>query len=81
MNTFISRVLNWLKPTDNMPPEIRRAKQLVLAIDAGGIPLDPAKTCRIAEDLGLEVSKNARMEDTIDRIRITPVWLIEWVAT
>ena len=70
MNTFISRVLNWLKPPDNMPAEIRRAKQLISALDAGGIPLDPTRICRIAEDLGLEVSKKARMEDTIDRIRV-----------
>jgi len=70
MNTFISRALNWLKPPDNMPVEIRRAKQLISAIDAGGIPLDPARISRIAEDLGLEVSKKARMEDTIDRIRM-----------
>ena len=69
MNTFISRIKNWLKPTDNAPVEIRRAKQLVSAIDAGGIPLDPARIIRIAEDLGLEVSKKARMEDIIDRIR------------
>ena len=53
-----------------MPPEIRRAKQLILAIDAGGIPLDPARIVRIAEDLGLEVSRKARMEDTIARIRM-----------
>jgi len=69
MNTFISHVLNWLKPYDNLPPEIRRAKQLISAIDAGGIPLDPTRIFRIAEDLGLEVSKKARMEETIDRIR------------
>ena len=70
MNSFISSVLDWLNPHDNVPPEIRRAEQLISAIDAGGIPLDPAKICRIAEDLGLEVSKKARMEDTIDRIRV-----------
>lgn len=73
MNTIISRILNWLKPLDSMPAEIRRAKQLISAIDAGGIPLDPARIYRIAEDLGLEVSKKARaegnMEGTIDRIR------------
>jgi len=69
MKTFISRVLNWLKPPDKTPVEIRRAKQLISAIDAGGIPLDPSRVCRIAEDLGLEVSRKARMEDTIDRIR------------
>lgn len=69
MNAFISRLLNRLKPHDDTPSEIRRARQLITAIDAGGIPLDPARICRIAEDLGLEVSKKARMEDTIDRIR------------
>lgn len=67
--------MKWLKPHDSMPPEIRRAKQLISAIDAGGIPLDPAIIYRIAEDLGLEVSKKARIGDgqvegTIDRIRM-----------
>lgn len=70
MNNTLSRVLNWLRPQNNMPVEIRRAKQLIAAIDAGGIPLDPARIAKIAEDLGLEVSKNARMEDTISRIRL-----------
>jgi hypothetical protein len=70
MKSFISRVINLLKPTDHVPSEIRRAKQLISAIDAGGIPLDPARIIRIAEDLGLEVSKKARMEDTIERIRV-----------
>ncbi|HCI13785.1 MAG TPA: hypothetical protein DFK12_07450 [Gallionellaceae bacterium] len=69
MNAFISRLLNWLKPRDNMPPEIRRAQQLISAIDAGGIPLDPGRIGRIAEDLGLEISRNARTEHTIERIR------------
>jgi hypothetical protein len=69
MSTFFSRAMNWLKPLDDMPAEIRHAKQLITAIDAGGIPLNPARISRIAEDLGLEVSKNARMEDTVERIR------------
>ncbi|MBI5918620.1 MAG: hypothetical protein HY849_04515 [Nitrosomonadales bacterium] len=69
MNTFITRLLNRLKPHDNTPTEIKRAKQLIAAIDAGGIPLDPSRIARIAEDLGLEVSRKARMEDTIKRIR------------
>ena len=69
MNTLLSRLLNWLRPSDPMPPEIRRAEQLIRAIDAGGIPLDPAMIVRIAEGLGLEVSKKARMEHTISRIR------------
>lgn len=69
MNALISRVLNWFRPPDNTPSEIQRARQLISAIDAGGIPLDPARICRIAEDLGLEVSRKERTEDTIDRIR------------
>jgi len=49
--------------------EVERARQLIAAIDAGGIPLDPRRITRIAESLGLEVSRKARMEDTIERIR------------
>ncbi|MDP2143919.1 MAG: hypothetical protein Q8J80_07290 [Gallionella sp.] len=70
MLALISRLLNRLKPQDDIPTEIRRARQLISAIDAGGIPLDPARISRIAEGLGLEVSRKARTEDTIARIRI-----------
>lgn len=69
MHALISRLLNRLKPQDDMPTEIRRARQLISAIDAGGIPLDPARISRIAESLGLEVSRKALTEDTIERIR------------
>ena len=69
MLALISRLLNRLKPQDDMPTEVRRARQLISAIDAGGIPLDPARISRIAEGLGLEVSRKARTEDTIARIR------------
>jgi len=61
--------LKWLRPNDKTPLEIQRAKQLITAIDAGGIPLDPARIVRIAEGLGLEVSRKAKMEETIERIR------------
>ena len=50
--------------------EIGRALQFLAAIDAGGVPLDPRRIARIAEDLGLEVSRKARPEDTIARVRI-----------
>jgi hypothetical protein len=69
MKAFWSRLTNRFKSQDKTPPEIRRARLLITAIDAGGVPLDPARINRIAEDLGLEVSKKARMEDTIARIR------------
>lgn len=66
---ILARLWNWLKPQENIPAEIQRAKHLIAAIDAGGIPLDPERIGRIAEDIGLDVSRNARMEVTIERIR------------
>jgi hypothetical protein len=53
------------KPAD----EISQARALIHAIDAGGMPLNPARINAIARDLGLEVSSRARVEDTIERIR------------
>lgn len=50
-------------------PERQRALDLIAAIDAGGMPLNPARVNHIARDLGLEVSTRARPEDTIARIR------------
>jgi hypothetical protein len=49
--------------------EIQRAMDLIAAIDAGGLPLHPARVNDIARQLGLEVSSRARMEETILRIR------------
>ena len=51
------------------PTEIQRARQLIAAIDAGGIPLNPAVVSDIARNLGLEVSRQAPVEQTIERIR------------
>lgn len=51
------------------PDEIGQARQLIRAIDAGGIPLNPMRVNAIARALGLEVSGKARVEDTIARIR------------
>lgn len=50
--------------------ELERARQLIAAIDRGGVPLNPARINAIARDLGLEVSRKARVEDTIERIRL-----------
>jgi len=52
-----------------LPPEVSTAIQLIAAVDAGGIPLNPAKVNAIARDLGLEVSTKAPVEETIRRIR------------
>ncbi len=50
-------------------PEIGQAQRLIAAVDKGGIPLNPAKVNAIARDLGLEVSRKAPVEETIQRIR------------
>ena len=47
----------------------QRARNLIDAIDAGGIPLDAARVNAIARSLGLEVSGRAALTDTIARIR------------
>ncbi len=65
-------MLTWLKQKLIKPreaPEILQARTLILAIDRGGIPLNPAKVNAIARDLGLEVSRRAPVEHTIARIR------------
>ncbi len=49
--------------------ELSRARSLIKAINKGGIPLNPAKVNAIARDLGLEVSRSAPVEETIERIR------------
>lgn len=50
-------------------PEHANAQALIAAIDAGGIPLHPAKVNQIARELGLEVLREAAVEDTIARIK------------
>ena len=65
-------MLNWIRLRllkSRVPPEIVRARALVAAIDRGGIPLNPARVNAIARDLGLEVSRKAPVEETIERIR------------
>lgn len=49
--------------------EYGRARQLIEAVDRGGIPLNAARVNQIARDLGLEVSRKAAIEDTLARIR------------
>ncbi|MGE5452765.1 MAG: hypothetical protein ACM3VZ_13115 [Acidobacteriota bacterium] len=50
-------------------PLLQRAQALLDAIDAGGIPLNPAIVNDIARQLGLDVSSRAPMDETIERIR------------
>jgi hypothetical protein len=48
---------------------IHQAKQLLTAIDQGGIPTDPIRINNIGRALGLEVLASAPMTETINRIR------------
>lgn len=65
----------WLQRLGTTPPPpapldaVAAARALVAAVDAGGLPLNPARLNQIARGLGLEVSRHARPEDTIERIR------------
>jgi hypothetical protein len=65
--------MGWLKsllPAKAAPlSDIEQARRLLAAIDQGGIPLNAAKVNAIARNLGLEVSKKARVEETIERLR------------
>ena len=60
---------DWLGAHTKPAPELQRGIELLKAIDAGGIPLNPAIVNRIARNLGLEVSASAPVEKTIARIR------------
>lgn len=51
------------------PDDYERARNLIAAIDRGGIPLSAAKVNAIARNLGLEVSTKAKPEETVQRIR------------
>jgi len=66
-------LLKWLKglfvTRAKLPPEIQRAKEVIAAIDSGGMPLNPATINTIARNLGLEVPRRAPVSDTVQRIR------------
>ncbi len=65
MNLF-KRLLSRRQPLSTE----QRALDLIKAIDAGGIPLNPAVVNDIARKLGLDVLITAPMDETIARIRI-----------
>ncbi len=62
---WLTRILPKRKP---LTPE-QRARDLLTAIDAGGLPLHAGIVNDIARKLGLDVPLDAPMEVTIARIR------------
>ncbi len=69
MKALLRRLFGQPAPPARKLTDIERARRLIAAIDAGGIPLDPQPIRRIAEGLGLEVSRRAPMDETVARIR------------
>ena len=66
-------IFSWLKrlffAKKRPHSDIEQARQLISAVDRGGIPLNPAKVNAIARNLGLEVSRKAPVEETLQRLR------------
>lgn len=62
-------LVRWLRPPTSPSNERQQAQALIQAVDAGGLPLNPARVNQIARQLGLEVSTRAPVEQTIERIR------------
>jgi hypothetical protein len=65
-------LLVWLKslfPARKPPSAAQQARDLIRAIDRGGLPLNPVRVNTIARQIGLEVSPRAPMDATIARIR------------
>lgn len=69
MKALLRRLFKHSPVTTTPLSDIERARKLIAAIDAGGIPLDQAIITRIAESFGLELSKTAHTDETIERIR------------
>ncbi len=66
---FFSKLIARLFPRPAPLSGNARARQLIAAIDRGGLPLNAARVNAIARDLGLEVSRKAPVEQTVQRIR------------
>jgi len=69
MKAWLQRLKACLWGVKKPPTDRQRALALIAAIDAGGMPLNPARVNDIARQLGLEVSRHAPVENTIARIR------------
>ena len=58
-----------LRRKPKLPSELQAGKDVVDAIDAGGLPLEAMRINRIARELGLEVSSQAPVGETVVRLR------------
>jgi hypothetical protein len=71
IKALLTRYLGGQSPIPKPVDVTQRAKDLIDAIDAGGLPLNPFIVNDIGRQLGLDVATDAPMMDTIARIRKT----------
>ena len=71
LSAILARYLAGMKPSRKPVSVEQRARDLITAIDAGGLPLNPFIVNDIARQMGLDVAANAPMAATISRIRQT----------
>ena len=69
LSELLARYLGGAKATPKALSAEQRARDLIAAVDAGGLPLNPMIVNDIARQLGLVVEVNAQMTDTIEGIR------------
>ena len=69
MLRWLKKLMLWPTQEKHACSDYQRALDLLAAIDAGGVPLNPARVNHIGRSLGLEVSRHAQVEDTVARIR------------
>ncbi len=60
---------SWLRRKPKLPRELQAGREVIAAIDGGGLPLDATRINRIARELGLEVSAQAPVGETVVRLR------------
>ena len=69
IKALLARYLGGHPPIPKPVEVTQRAKELIAAIDAGGLPLNPFIVNEIGRQLGLDVPTDAPMMNTIARIR------------
>ena len=66
---LVQGLMSRLRLRRKLPPELQAGTEVIAAIDAGGLPLDATRINRIARDLGLDVSPQAPLKETVPRLR------------
>lgn len=69
LNSILTRYLGGMGLRRKPVPVEQRARDLITAIDAGGLPLNPFIVNDIARQMGLDVALSEPMMVTITRIR------------